>query len=179
VPIPEESQDILKYDAGRSVQWRDDQNWAWTTYWFRYHPKATGETVFQAHNPDRCLPSTGFVKVADFAPFTAKAHGIQLEVYPKQFSWKGVPVYVFWVVYADRASFPMEKAITSIRASPLAKARIYLSNMWHGRRASTSEMESLEMIIAGPADYSTAQASYLAELQKIIVPDAGQVAVVR
>jgi exosortase len=176
ITIAEESQDILKYDAGSSVEWQDAQNWTWTAYWFRYHPKPTGETVFQAHNPDRCLPSTGFVKVRDFAPFVAHANGIQLHVSPKQFSWKGVPVYVFWVVYADRASFPMEKAITSSDASPLTKARVYLSNIWHGRRASSSEMESLETIITGPGDYSAAQTAYLAELQKIIQPDAGQVA---
>jgi|GEM_PF-1607796 len=179
VPIAEESADILKYDAGREVQWIDGQSWSWTAYWFRYHPKPTGETVFQAHNPDRCLPATGFIKVADFAPFIAEANGIRLQTYPKQFSYKGYPVYVFWVVYADRASFPMEKAVTPVDASPLTKARIYLANMWHGRRASTSEMESLETIITGPGDYPTAQAAYLTELQKIIVPDAGPVAVAK
>jgi len=179
IPIAEESADILKYDAGSEVQWVDDQDWSWTAYWFRYHPKATGETVFQAHNPDRCLPATGFVKVADEAPFVAEANGIRLQVYPKQFSWKGHAVYVFWVVYANRASFPMEKAVTPVSAGPLAKARLYLANMWHGRRASTSEMESLETIIAGPVDYAAAQAGYVAALQKIIVPDAGQVALNR
>ena len=179
IPIPEESQDILKYDVGRSVEWQDAQNWAWTAYWFRYHPKPTGETVFQAHNPDRCLPATGFVKVRDFDPFVARANGIQLQVYPKQFSWKGLPVYVFWVVYADRASFPMEKAVTSSDAGLLTKARVYLSNIWHGRRASTSEMESLETILTGPGDYAAAQAAYLAELQKIIQPDPGPVTAVR
>ncbi len=176
MPIAEESHDILKYDAGRDVQWTDNQNWNWSTYWFRYHPKPTGETVFQAHNPDICLPAAGFVKVANYDSFATEIRGIRLQVYPRQFSWNGIPAYVFWVVYADRASFPMEKAITSSKAGPIAKARVYLSNMWHGRRASTSEMESLETIIAGPENYSAAQTAYLAELQKIIVPDTGQVA---
>ncbi len=174
VAIPDESRGILKYDDGKAVQWQDE--WQWTGYWFRYHPKATGETVFQAHNPDRCLPATGFEKVKDFEPFVAEVNGIRLQVFPKQFSNKGDTVYVFWIVYANRASFPMEKALTSIEAGPWTKARLYFSNIWHGRRASTSEMESLETIMAGPTDYAAAKTGYLTALQKIIVPDAGQVA---
>jgi exosortase len=172
VPIGEESYDLLKYDVGRGERWKDGQNWDWTSYWFRYHPRPTGETVFQTHNPDVCLPATGLVKVSDFAPFTTEVHGVQLHVFPKQFSWEDRPVYVFWVVYADRTSFPMEKAVTALDAGLWAKTKIYLSNLWHGRRASTSEMESLETVIVGPVNYQTAQTGYLAQLQKMIVPDA-------
>ena len=172
IPIAEESHDLLKYDVGHEVRWKDAQNWEWTSYWYRYHPKPTGEIVFQAHNPDVCLPATGLTKVTDYAPFTAEVHGIQLHVLPKLFKMNGTLLYVFWVVYADRASFPMDKAATAVDAGLMTKARLYFSDMWHGRRASTSEMESLETVILGPTSYEAAKAGYLAELQKIIVPDA-------
>lgn len=170
VPVPEESRDILKYDVGRSVAWADGSGWKWTAYWFRYHPKPTGETVFQAHNPDICLPAMGLRKVRDFEPFTAEVRGVHLQVQPKQFSWKGIPVYIFWMVYADHANFPMEKAVDTFSGTG-AKAKLYFSNIWNARRASTSEMESLEIILAGPENYQDAKAAYLAQLKKIIVPD--------
>jgi exosortase len=171
--IPEESHAQLRDDAGREVEWLDNQGWTWTAYWFRYHPKPVAEIVFQNHNPDVCLPSTGFVKVADEEMFAAEVHGIRLQVYPKEFSWKGAPVYVFWVVYANRATFPVEKAVEAGKADPVARVRRYLSDIWHARRTSTSEMESLEAIVIGPENYAAAQAGYLTELQKIVVPDAG------
>jgi exosortase/archaeosortase family protein len=174
VPIPEESHAILQYDIGHEVQWKDDQNWDWINYWFFYHPKAAGESVFQVHNPDICLPAAGLAKIADYSTFVAQANGIRLLVSPKEFSYKGMPIYVFWVIYANRSTFPMEKALTLSDVSLVTKARYYLSNVWHGRRASNSEIESLETVIAGPADYTAAHAAYLAELQKIVVPDPGQ-----
>jgi exosortase len=179
VAIPQESHDLLKYDAGREVEWVDGQGWSWTAYWFRYHPKPVAEIVFQEHNPDVCLPATGFLKVADDDPFTAEVHGIRLQVYPKEFSWKGTPVYVFWVVYANRANFPIEKAVGPLKVSPGTRALRYLSDIWHARRTSTAEMESLEAIVTGPENYAAAQAGYLAELQKIVVPEAGSPALTK
>jgi hypothetical protein len=173
VAIPEESHALLKYDVGRAVEWVDAQGWAWTAYWFRYHPKPIAEIAFQGHNPDICLPATGFLKVADDYPFTTDVRGIRLAVYPKEFSWKGDPVYVFWVVYANRANFPMEKAVGSTGVNPVTRALRYLSDIWHARRTSSSEMESLEAIVTGPDNYASARAAYLAELQKIIVPEPG------
>jgi exosortase/archaeosortase family protein len=171
VAIPEVSQKILSYDVGRQVEWQDDKDWSWTVYWFRYHPKPIVEYIFKVHNPDACLPAAGFQKVAEKDPFTANVRGVQLQVYPKEFSWKGIPVYVFWVVYANRANFPMEKAFGTLDTSPGGRARLYLSDIWHGRRSSTSETETLETIISGPENYEAVRAGYMANLQKIIVPD--------
>jgi exosortase len=172
VPIDQESRDILKYDAGREIKWQDASHWTWTAYWFRYHRKPWAVSAFTNHNPGKCLPSVGYDLVASYAPFTAEVHGAPLQVQPREFSWRGSPLYVFWVVYADRANFPLDEAAGSTPDAPLTKGRYFLSNIWRGKRGTSAETESLEIIISGPKDFATARSAYLAELQSMIVPDS-------
>ncbi len=171
VAIDKESSDILKYDAGREIQWQDTAGWSWTAYWFRYHQKAWAVSAFTNHNPDKCLPAVGYHRVKDYDPFTVELQGAPLEVHAKVFSWEGNPIYVFWVVYADRVNFPLEEAVGAPNDGILAKGRFYLSSIWHGRRGSTSETESLETILIGPSTFEEAKAAYLEQLHRMIVPE--------
>lgn len=176
IPIDQESRDILKYDAGQEIKWQDVRQWTWTAYWFRYHRKPWAVSAFTNHNPGKCLPSVGYQLVTDYAPFTAEGHGAPLQVQPREFAWQGTPLYVFWVVYADRSNFPLDEAAGTAPDAPLNKARYFLSNIWQGKRGTSAETESLEIIISGPQDFPTAKSAYLAQLQSMIVPDAsGQV----
>jgi exosortase len=172
IPIDPESRDILRYDAGQEIKWQDARQWSWNAFWFRYHRKPWAVSAFTNHNPGKCLPSVGYEPVANHAAFTVQVHGAPLQVQPKEFSWQGTPLYVFWVVYADRANFPLDEAAGSTPDALLTKARYFLSNIWRGRRGTSAETESLEVIISGPADFPTAQSAYLAQLQSLIVPDA-------
>jgi len=47
----------------------------------------------------------------------------------------------------------------------------FLSNIWQGKRGTSAETESLEIIISGPQDFPSAKSAYLAQLQTMIVPD--------
>ena len=172
LPIAEQTRDLLRYDSGHQVEWQDEQGWDWVGYWFRYLPKPLGASIFQEHNPDKCLPSTGLVKVADNAPFDVEIHGIKLQVNAEQFSWQNAPVYVFWVVYANRSSFSIENAVRKEPPSFVTKPARFLSDVWHGRRVTPCTLESFETIITGPESYDAARAGYLAALPAIIVPDA-------
>jgi exosortase len=172
IPIDKESRDVLKYDAGREIKWQDGRQWTWTAYWFRYDRKPWAVSAFTNHNPGKCLPSVGYQLVTDYPLFTAKVHGAPLQVQPREFSWQGNPLYVFWVVYADRSNFPLDEAAGSTPDAPLTKGRYFLSNIWQGKRGTSAETESLEIIISGPQDFATAKSAYLAQLQTMIVPDS-------
>jgi exosortase len=172
VPIDQESRDILKYDAGEEIKWRDARQWSWTAFWFRYHRKPWAVSAFTNHNPGKCLPSVGYALTANDAPFTAEVHGAPLQVQPREFAWQGSPLYVFWVVYADRSDFPLDEAAGSSPDAPLTKGRYFLSKIWQGQRGTSAETESLEMIVSGPPDFPSAKSAYLAQLQTMVVPDA-------
>jgi hypothetical protein len=94
-----------------------------------------------------------------------------MQVQPREFAWQGTPLYVFWVVYADRSDFPLDEAAGSTPDAPLTKGRYFLSKIWQGERGTSAETESLEMIVSGPIDFPTAKSAYLAQLQTMIVPD--------
>ncbi len=171
VKIADQTQDILKYDSGKQVNWVDQQGWKWTAFWFLYHQKPWAVSAFTNHNPDKCLPAVGYLKISDHPVINTEVGGIPLAIYPKEYSWQGSPVYVFWLVYANRSNFPLEHAVNPPNDGAVAKLRFLLSSIWNGRRGSTSETESLETILLGPADYATARAAYLTELEKIIIPE--------
>ncbi|MCE0483527.1 MAG: exosortase/archaeosortase family protein [Methylacidiphilales bacterium] len=176
IEIPKDTSDLLKYDFGRQVEWTDEQGWDWTAYWFRYHPNPWGAAVFQSHNPDQCLPAIGYKKIADEEPFDVQAQDIRLRVWPEVYLSDSTKIYVFWMVYGNRSNFPVEQAVLQPYQKFSTKFSDYLASIYQGRRGSTSEMESLEVVIAGPADYTSAKAAYLAELPKMIVPDTNSAA---
>ena len=167
VNLSEVTLEALNCDVSETGQWLDERGLNWTVFYFRYNPKPYTRIVLGWHNPDNCLPSAGFTKVRDYPDFPTEVNGVRLIVRPKQFVFKGAPVYIFWVVYANRGELPPESD-TRIQLLFMTKLRLHASDVWHGNRGVG--VETMEAALAGAPDYESAKDAYLKMLQSLVVP---------
>jgi exosortase len=155
----------LRCDSHKAGQWNDAQGWNWTLYWFRYDPKPYTRIVLGWHNPDNCLPSAGLIKDRNYPDFTTRVNDIVLDVQPKKFLKKDVPVYIFWIVYPNRGEPPPDKD-TRISEPFTTKFRSHLQDVWNGYRGVG--VETMEVAIVGPAEYEAAKAGFLEEIKATV-----------
>ena len=168
VTLSDVTLEALRCDESKTGQWQDQKGWDWTLYWFRYLPKPYSRIVLSWHTPDNCLPSVGLVKAGDFTAFTTQVKGLDLFVRPKKFLSNDMPVFVFWLVYANKGTLPGDYTYQGVPIS--SKFSSHLQDVWNGYRGVG--VETMEVAIVGPLNYEDAKAAYLAKLATLVVPDA-------
>ncbi len=169
VTLSDVTLEALRCDKSEAGQWQDAQGWSWTAYWLKYEPKPSTRIVLSWHTPDNCLPTTGLTKDRDYPDFTVSFNGLDFYVHAKKFLSKDAPVYVFWLVYANRGDHPSE-TYPREGMSFSWKLRTHIQDVWNGYRGVG--VETLEVAIVGPKNYDDAKAGYLAGLKAIAMPDA-------
>ena len=157
----------LRCDQSDAAQWNDERGWGWNVYWLRYEPKPYTRVVLGWHIPERCLPSVGLTKDADYPDFTAKINGFDFKVHPTKFVSKSAAVYVFWLVYPLRGDLP-PGTYNPANVPVSSKIRTHLDDIRNGYRGVG--VETLEIAITGPRNYDDAKAAYLDGLNLIVAP---------
>jgi len=166
-PVPAVTLQTLECDFASGGQWRDNQGWDWSAYWFGYRPKAYNKVILGWHNPDKCLPSSGLTKDRNYPDFTASVNGLDFYIQPRKFLLKDAPVYVFWLVYPISGTLP--HVISNQPDATLAvKFRSHFRDLWQGNRGIG--VETLEVALQGPASYEAAKAAYAAMLKTATAP---------
>ena len=160
----------LRADEVKAGTWQDSRGWDWTAYWMRYEPKPYTRVVLGWHNPDNCLPSVGLEKDQDYPDFVTSVNGVDLRVAPKRFRDKDKSIYVFWVVYPRRGDLPPRED-TRIELPFWTKFQMHFDALEKGSRGVG--VETMEMVLQGPASYEEAREAYLTALKAMVTAEGG------
>ena len=93
----------MSFDTGRQAHWKEDDGSDWTMFYFRWLPGlATSRNFARWHNPDTCLTSIGFKRVAEYEPSLIRKGEVELLFQAFRFDLHDTPYYVFFCVWEDR-----------------------------------------------------------------------------
>ena len=162
--IDDVSRSLLRYDEGREARWHVAGPPAGfcTAFFFRWEPGRTSTTLAVMHQPTTCLPSTGLRQVADagIAPVAAPG-GFSLPVHGYAFDLHGQPLYVYYVVWQDRAGYEL----------PALEAAGW-SDRFTAVRAGERNLgqQTLELVVTGTRDFRAANVLCGQLIDRIVRP---------
>ena len=164
VKVDEVSRSLLRYDEGLEARWRDPGPTAadCTAFFFRWEPGRTSTTLAVMHQPTTCLPSSGLRQVHDFGVEPVPVPGgFTLPVHAYEFSLRGRPLHVFYVVWQDRTGYELPAPATVASEDRLSAVRLGQRNLGQ---------QTLELVISGAPDAAAARTLAVDTLQSIIRP---------
>jgi exosortase len=173
VPIPPATRDLLEYDEARAGTWRDQRDWRWNAFWFRYRPATGNKIVLDSHNPEICLPGAGLREVGGEGLFPVTVRGIALSVRAYLFASASGDEHVFWIAYRNRgnvAGFGERPGVygRSLHAF-FQRTFDWARDAWDGCRGA--DAETLEVTVAGPADADSARRACVVFLTEAVQPE--------
>jgi exosortase len=167
VKIDERSRQLLRFDQGLSARWNRPRDPAadCTLFFFRWNAGHASAAQAEMHQPHICLTASGLTQIADWGiqPL-ALPDGITLPVRRYEFALNGRTIYVFFVVWQDRAG-----------AQPMPDTP---GSRWDRFRAVLDHRpnlgrQTLEFIEAGPTTPAEANARFEQEAAAMIRPLPG------
>jgi exosortase len=155
----------MRFDVGRQAQWREEDGSQWTMFYFRWLPGlAVSRSFARWHNPDICLTSAGFKRVAEFEPVVIRQGDVELAFRTYRFDAGGQKNFVFFCVWEDRkdpgsSGIPQEwTAATHWRAVLQRKRRL--------------GQQVIEVVIAGVKDEQAARVKFESRINAFLRPDS-------
>ena len=155
----------MSFDVGRQAHWKEDDGSDWTMFYFRWLPGlATSRNFARWHNPEQCLSSIGFQRVAEFSPAIIRKGEIELLFQTFRFDLRGTPHYVFFCVWEDRKEpggpkLPEEWTIGSRFRTILQRKR-------------RLGQQVLEIAITGVENEKIARAAFERRIMELLQPDS-------
>jgi len=164
IPISEKVRE-MEFHLGRQARWKDDDGSDWTMFYFRWLPGlATSRNFARWHNPDQCLTSLGFTRVAEYEPTLIRHGEIELLFQTLRFDLNRTPNYVFFCVWEDRKEPGGPKLPEQWTVG--ARFRAVLD------RKRRLGQQVLEVVIAGVEDPQAARAAFERKIPQLLRPDS-------
>lgn len=136
----------LKYSDGVQVEWVDPRQQAeWKVFFFSW-TKGSVSPFIGVHNPETCMPASGFEKGAVHPPLIVGEPPHRIEFEATTFYFGDRPFHVYYSSWSDYWDAPFPFARTG-------EDRLRLA--WSGRRLTNRR--SLQIVIQGIADERTAR----------------------
>jgi hypothetical protein len=179
IPISAATHELLGDISSKSGTWSDAAGWRWSALWFAYSPRAPNRLSADLHNPEICLRSAGFREAATFPPFVCGSRGANLPVRAYLFSSDAAQEYVFWISSLDRPAaeesrFNRGQIIYGSKATDsLRRLLLWGSDIRLGVREI--DAQTLEVSLAGPPDYASAQHAFVAFADRAILGSPSRV----
>jgi len=145
-PISPQIKDVLHYSRGEFVSWQSDPALHWLAYFFTWENGKSAQ-LGGVHNPEICLPATGWTLREKAADFVWRRDGLQLVFNRYHFQNHSTAIYVFYCQW-DPAGYPYHT-----KAGRYRRDRLY--DAWVGDRKDGKQ--KLEIIIQGAANMEFAQ----------------------
>ena len=155
----------MSFDLGRQARWKEDDGSDWTMFHFRWLPGlATSRNFARWHNPETCLSSIGFKRVAEYEPSLIRKAEIELLFQAFRFDRHDTPYYVYFCVWEDRKEpggpkVPEEWTIG-------ARFRTVL------QRKRRLGQQVLEIAITGIENEPLARAAFERRITSLLQPDS-------
>ena len=150
--VDDVSRSLLRYDEGREARWHlpDSPAGTCTAFFFHWKPGRTSTTLAVMHQPTTCLPSSGLQQIADSGIHPVPAPGgFTLPVHGYEFQLHGQPLYVYYVVWQDRAGYELPASASTQSSDRLAAVRLGERNLGQ---------QTLELVVTGVTDIQAADA---------------------
>ena len=155
----------MAFDLGRQAKWKEDDGSEWTMFFFRWLPgDAASRILARWHNPEQCLVSIGFQRIAEYEPLIVKKGAIELVFRTFRFEVAGVPTFVFFCVWEDRRDPGGPKAPEEW--NPRSRVRAVLD------RKRRLGQQVLEIAITGVDSDKTARAAFERRIPELLQPDS-------
>jgi exosortase len=163
LPIPERARDLLLFDEGKAVSWKQPDGAVWSVFFFRWNAGSSRSRVVpRSHRPDICFPASGYTLEGEEGVVRVRAKGIDIPFRTYRFSKDGQEVRVYFCLWQDKP----EDADTGAKEwSRLAGLELAL----RGQRNLSQQV--LEISTVGYDSPQAAEAALRAELEKIIAPE--------
>ncbi len=164
VKIDDRSRRLLRYDRGLSATWShpgipDDQC---TLFFFRWEPGHASAAQAEMHQPHICLTASGLTQIADWGIEPVRLpDGMTLPVRRYAFGLNGRTIYVFFVVWQDRAGAP------PLPDTPGSRWDRFQAVLEH--RPDLGR-QTLEFIVSGPATAAEASAQFAHDAAMMVHP---------
>jgi exosortase len=147
----------LKYSDGTQAEWIDASNQVdWKVFFFSWTEGSVSPFV-GVHNPQTCMPASGFIKVADHAPLIVGMGDQRIEFEATTFNFTDRPYQVYYATWNDFWGSPIPVVETATDRLRLA---------WSGRRITNRR--SLQIVIEGVADERVARQNVLSFLERTL-----------
>lgn len=155
----------MSFDIGRQARWKEDDGSEWTMFFFRWLPGlASSRNFARWHNPEQCLSSIGFQRIAEYEPCVIRKGAIELMFQTFRFDLRGAPYHVFFCVWEDRKE-PGEPNMPE-QWTIAARFRTVI------QRKRRLGQQVLEIAISGIADEKAARAAFERRISALIEPDS-------
>jgi hypothetical protein len=155
----------MSFDLGRQARWKEDDGSEWTMFYFRWMPGlASSRNFARWHNPEQCLSSIGFQRVAEYEPSIIRKGDIELFFQTYRFDLHGAAYYVFFCVWEDRQEPGGPKAPEQWTIG--ARLRTVL------QRKRRLGQQVLEVAITGIADEKVARTAFERRISELLQPDS-------
>ena len=156
----------MQFDSGRQARWREDDGSQWTTFYFRWLPGlAISRSFARWHNPDMCLTSAGFKRIAEYEPLVIRKNEIELVFRTYRFDIEGQKNFVFFCVWEDRKEPGPTRAIPEEWTT---------ATHWHAvlQRKRNLGQQVLEVAISGIENERDARAAFERRIPALLQPDS-------
>jgi exosortase len=166
VKIDDRSRRLLRFDHGLSANWTPPgaPGDHCTLFFFRWEPGHASAAQAEMHQPHICLTASGLTQIADWGIQPLRLpNGITLPVRRYEFELNGRTIYVFFVVWQDRAG---AQPLPDTPGSRWDRFQAVLE-----RRPNLGR-QTLEFIVAGPTSPAQAAAQFADEAARMVRPVA-------
>lgn len=161
IQIPAEAADLLHYNEGRAISWRDDEGKQWNLFFLKWMPGRTAALFVKIHRPEICLPASGLTGVGEPRSQLLEVNGVALPTRAYRFQDRQVPLHVYYC-YWDGTVFRDTQQM--IEEDWTVRGRLYRS--WTGKREQGAQ--TLEMAVWGHASDEAADAALKKQLARLI-----------
>ncbi len=161
VPIPQAAADLLHYNEGRAVAWRDAEGQRWNLFFFKWLPGRTAALSVKIHRPEICLPASGFTAVGSARSRLLEVNGVSLPTRAYRFRDGATPLHVYYC-YWDGTVFRDTQEM--IEEDWTLRGR--LKRVWTGRRDRGAQ--TLEVAVWGEQEDAAADEALRRQLAEFV-----------
>ena len=156
----------MQFDTGRQAHWREDDGSIWSMFHFRWLPGlAVSRTFARWHNPDLCLTSAGFRRIAEYEPAVIRQGDIELTFRTYRFDAGSRINFVFFCVWEDR----QEPGAAVALPEQWTAATHWRAVLQRKRRLG---QQVLEVAISGIENEKDARAAFERRIRALLQPDS-------
>ena len=156
----------MQFDAGRQARWREDDGSQWTAFHFRWLPGlAVSRSFARWHNPDMCLTSAGFKRIAEYDPLIIRKDDFELVFRTYRFDAGTEKNFVFFCVWEDRKEPGPTRAVPDEWTA---------ATHWHAvlQRKRNLGQQVFEVAISGIENEKDARATFERRVTALLQPDS-------
>lgn len=124
IPIAPRAAEMLRFDEGRGMNWRDEQGKRWLAYHLRWNAGPSRSRILaRMHRPEHCLPSTGWEPAQERDIIRVQVGEMTLPFRAQRFTQGEHSIHVWFCTVQDHGVLAEESARWSSLQAVLRRER--------------------------------------------------------